>query len=169
MGGLLSYLAGEGLSTRAIAPIVGVDRKTVARDIAGGANVPPGPAPAGPEVVIHVDGATGELIDQPEPTKTTGLDGKTYTRPAPKPVVVLAGEDLARFDAVKNAKALGECLAELEGLTYPAHRAAHLTKWWPAGFDAVAPTKRDLLTPTRLRDFAAALLTFADELEEDTK
>ena len=33
---LVSYLAGEGLSTRAIAPIVGVDRKTVERDVRGG-------------------------------------------------------------------------------------------------------------------------------------
>jgi len=38
---LVGYLAGEGLSTRAIAPIVGVDRKTVDRDIRGGTNVPP--------------------------------------------------------------------------------------------------------------------------------
>src|SRR5690606_2387074 len=38
---LVGYLAGEGLSTRAIAPIVGVDRKTIERGIRGGANVPP--------------------------------------------------------------------------------------------------------------------------------
>lgn len=30
---LIGYLAGEGLSTRAIAPIVGVAHKTVARDL----------------------------------------------------------------------------------------------------------------------------------------
>lgn len=35
---LVDYLAGESMSTRAIEPIVGVDRKTFERDIRGGTN-----------------------------------------------------------------------------------------------------------------------------------
>lgn len=41
---LVEYLAGEGLSSRAIGPIIGVDRRTVDRDLSGGANVPPATA-----------------------------------------------------------------------------------------------------------------------------
>ncbi|MGO1630014.1 MAG: hypothetical protein ACTHX2_14475 [Microbacterium sp.] len=52
------------MSTRAIAPIVGVDRKTVERDVRGGTNVPPAPVPR--EVVtvtpetVTADPDTGE-------------------------------------------------------------------------------------------------------------
>lgn len=67
---LVAYLAGEGLSTRAIAPIVGVHRDTVAEDIrTGGGNPPAEPVAA-----------------QSESVKVTGLDGKDYTRPAAAPV-----------------------------------------------------------------------------------
>jgi hypothetical protein len=57
---MVAMLSAEGMSTRAIAPIVGVDRKTVERDVRGGTNVPP--------------------IETVE-----GLDGKTYPRQGPKP------------------------------------------------------------------------------------
>lgn len=56
---LVGYLAGEGMTTRAIAPIVGVGLGTVHRDIQAG--VPNG-----------------------TPAPVTGLDGKTYPR-KPKP------------------------------------------------------------------------------------
>lgn len=87
---LVGYLSGEGLSSRAIAPIVGVDRKTVDRDIAGGANVPPADnatesEPRHPRLAV-VDLGSGEVTDaEPEERKVTGLDGKSYTRPT-KPV-----------------------------------------------------------------------------------
>ena len=63
---LVSELADEGMSTRAIAPIVGVHHDTVATDLRAVGN--PTPA-AGPRQI-------------------TGRDGKTYTRPAPEPVTV---------------------------------------------------------------------------------
>jgi hypothetical protein len=55
--GLVALLAGEGTSTRAIAPVVGVDRKTVERDISGGSDVPPD-------------------------RETVGMDGKSYKKKA---------------------------------------------------------------------------------------
>lgn len=101
-------LAEAGLSSRAIAPVVGVTDRQVRRDkLAGGTRVPPAPA---------IDPETGEVgPDYPEPTPTAatspaategapggrvernhgatsapaplppviGRDGKTYTRPAP--------------------------------------------------------------------------------------
>jgi hypothetical protein len=67
---LVAYLSGEGMSTRAIAPIVGVTHKTVVKDTQVVPEVPPG-----------VNRVTGEIT---ETTGVTGLDGKTYERPAPK-------------------------------------------------------------------------------------
>lgn len=93
---LVEYLSGEGMSTRAIAPIVGVDQKTVVRDIRREANASPPQSPSDPlgaePIVIlsgvHVDALTGEITDAApaEPTRTvTGLDGKTYRQPAAAP------------------------------------------------------------------------------------
>jgi ribosomal protein L12E/L44/L45/RPP1/RPP2 len=59
---LVVYLAGEGVSQRVIADVVGADRKTVRKDLA--------------EQV----GETG-----PPDRSVTGLDGKTYTKPKPAP------------------------------------------------------------------------------------
>lgn len=108
---LVSYLSGEGLSTRAIAPIVGASQKTVDRDIRGESNDSPAEpvhtvdTPADPEPEfdptpvlppreddwIAADPNTGEVIDLPvtvtetHTVKTvTGLDGKTYPKPEPK-------------------------------------------------------------------------------------
>lgn len=91
---LVEYLSGEGMSTRAIAPIVGVHHDTVATDLkAGVGNPTPVPdsvaasvEPEAPGVAaepITVDTTTGEVIEAPvtvtETVKTvTGLDGKTY-------------------------------------------------------------------------------------------
>ncbi|GAA1639184.1 hypothetical protein GCM10009700_27680 [Brevibacterium sanguinis] len=70
---MVRMLSDEGMSTRAIAPIVGASDRQVRRDVSGGTNVPPDPTPP------HVNTDTGEIID--EPVKTTGMDGKQYSRP----------------------------------------------------------------------------------------
>lgn len=67
-------------------------------------------------------------------------------------------------DAEDAARTLGQTLGLLEGLTYPEHRAQNLV-WWKRGSSVVAPTKRELFNPTRLREFANAVLALADELE----
>ena len=109
---LVGMLSAQGMSTRAIGPVVGVTHKTVVKDRQV---VPEGP-PAEPE---RINPATGEvvpgptyrptdvtdwtpqevddLIDAdereleawkastvPAPAKVVGLDGKTYARPEPK-------------------------------------------------------------------------------------
>ena len=97
-------LTDAGLSTRAIAPIVGVHRDTVAEDIRGGGNPPPAdPEPSGAvapgepipttSTLGTVDLDTGEVLDQPVTTETTetfkkkitvGIDGKAYPKAEPK-------------------------------------------------------------------------------------
>lgn len=110
---LVEYLSGEGLSTRAIAPIVGVTHETVAQDIktAPVRNLTPAPVESSPEADspefdptptlppreddwVPADPLTGEVIEPDPVTVTehtitekvktvTGLDGKTYTTLAP--------------------------------------------------------------------------------------
>lgn len=103
---LVEYLSGEGLSTRAIAPIVGVHHDTVATDIKA-AQAPVGnpttevdfdPTPTLARrdddwsEPVTVNMATGEVIDAPVTTTEThtvktviGLDGKNYPQVAPLP------------------------------------------------------------------------------------
>jgi len=92
-------LSTAGLSTRAIAPVVGVDKDTVRRDIQRGVFTPPVQNWT-PEIVpdLSVDASTGEVYEagdtvhgSPEATVTethtvkivTGLDGKDYNRSTP--------------------------------------------------------------------------------------
>lgn len=107
---IVAYLSGEGMSTRAIAPIVGVGVGTIHRDLS---TVPNGTVDERPAVNVsenpsgstHITGEgvviaqsrridldtgevlTGEIVepDYRPPRPITGLNGKTYTRPAPTP------------------------------------------------------------------------------------
>lgn len=105
---LVEYLSGEGLSTRAIAPIVGISPAQVKRDVRG-SNEPPAEADFDPTPVLGpraddwsepvvTNYNTGEVIDAPVTTTEThtlktviGLDGKNYTqtpRQAPRPSLI---------------------------------------------------------------------------------
>jgi len=88
-------LAGEGMSTRAIAPIVGASDHTVRQDIKAGArNLAPAPTPAdefdgsdwiAPHPQEEARNAVARAFakkDEPAPAKVTGLDGKSYPKPA---------------------------------------------------------------------------------------
>lgn len=95
---VVSWLAGQGMSTRAIAPVVGAARNTVMSDLREVAQSEPPAAPATPSESTFdptpswdpVDTETGEIHEAPHdpgtpgPRPVTGLDGKTYTRPEPK-------------------------------------------------------------------------------------
>lgn len=83
---LVGFLAGEGMSTRAIAPIVGVKQPQVVKDLAEQRQVIPteSPEPAPQETARSVVAAAFARRDEPtSPPKVTGLDGKTYAKPAP--------------------------------------------------------------------------------------
>jgi hypothetical protein len=68
-------LASAGMSTRAIAPVVGVDQATVVRDL--------GSSDAPASVDLPADYPAPEQPITPT-EKVTGLNGKTYTRPTPR-------------------------------------------------------------------------------------
>jgi hypothetical protein len=123
---LVGYLAGEGMSTRAIAPIVGASQRTVADDVSNFAHLPQPSTIATPERVVIAEQrrvelppfapATGEVLgSEPKPTKVTGLDGKTYTRPAsasPRATPRRALTDVF-FDAVYDLTKITERIERL--------------------------------------------------------
>lgn len=104
---IVHELSDAGMSTRAIAPIVGVSHKTVSVDLAGVTDVTPASEPDAAEFdaliadtendsdglsySLNIETGEFEPIDPTvtehtviETTKTvTGLDGKTYTRKPP--------------------------------------------------------------------------------------
>ena len=98
---LVGMLSAEGMSTRAIAPAVGVSQRTAARDAQVshdgspdvGNDFPPAPEPdVDPEIPVAISpvsapsAATPEAAPEPAPVrKVTGLDGKQYTAPKPNP------------------------------------------------------------------------------------
>lgn len=87
---MVQMLSAEGMSTRAIAPIVGADHVTVSRDLGRVAN------------------ATPESVK--------GLDGKTYTRPEPAEPIQPKRTPLPEqyFNAIYD---LGKLIDRIERLT----------------------------------------------------
>lgn len=84
---LVAELAAEGMSTRAIAPIVGVHHDTVASDIkaSGPVGNPTPPMNAvEPQTMMRVNPDTGEVEDVPA-RHITGMDGKEYAVPVRQP------------------------------------------------------------------------------------
>lgn len=88
---LVGYLAGEGMSNRAIAQAVGVSHVTVINDRkATSSEVVSDLPPDRPTITVDrtvIDSETGEVINEaPSLPPITGLDGKTYpARPKPQP------------------------------------------------------------------------------------
>ncbi|MDN6759009.1 MAG: hypothetical protein L0L76_10450 [Yaniella sp.] len=92
---MVKVLSAEGMSTRAIAPVIGTTHTTVRRDLeAGGTNVPPQPR-SDAELLAGTEWLPEAVEDEPRFTDEpghiqpvtgtiTGMDGKTYTRPEPK-------------------------------------------------------------------------------------
>lgn len=95
---LVGMLSAQGMSTRAIAPTVGVSQQAVVKALRH-PDVTTKLSPAEPESLDEYRGrvladaeATGKVIKltgpesvaDPTPAKVVGLDGKAYTRPEPK-------------------------------------------------------------------------------------
>lgn len=120
---LVGYLAGEGMSTRAIAPIVGADQATVVRDLRrGDANASPAPraTEAGrdfPPEPVSVDPVTGEVHDDCPPDATTGGE---VTPPVDQSVAAGAGveEPGEAVEAISPTPPARPAVTGLDGKTY---------------------------------------------------
>lgn len=123
---LVGYLSGEGMSQRAIAEVVGADRKTVRSDLAEqvGEIGPPASDPLVDDNILtdkESDDLAEELIAAAEtqPTVVTGLDGKAY-KPRPKPKPPTEEQLIAHHEAEKlvaEQESLNRWSRAVDGLT----------------------------------------------------
>lgn len=186
-------LTEAGMSTRAIAPVVGVSHMTVKRDQAGVTPVtpqtpaalaagatPPREAAESPKVApaegTRDAAASAGTADATATTPgaenpgisrppVVGLDGKTYTRPALKQPMQV---DEAEWDAQDRAEELAANLASNLSLLFAvtdADRRAEYIANWRRGTDDRPVLGSQFVTPKHMRELSAALLTFADEWE----
>ena len=185
---LVAELADAGMSTRAIAPIVGVDNATVHRDLGRVANATPAPvvnirpdeaaalmASGFVESIddITVDTRTGEVIEPvttehtvTEKVKTvTGLDGKEYRQRPREVKPVLDGDDAIQQNAEQGCLAVGRALDALESLGTERRRNLILNDWWPRAHENVTPLYTRLFNSTDLRRIADGLNELANDME----
>lgn len=176
-------LATRGMSTRAIAPIVGVHHDTVATDIRSsgvGFPTPDDAAQAGAQDRIDdraaksrdrqyksLDALVSQMENEAMPSAPViGIDGKTYTRPEPKLApVVLVGADADYANAEKAAMSLSRAIAKLLEFQHSNMRDA-MRRFWSLASKEVPPTPRSEVTPEHMRAAAAGLLALADEWEK---
>lgn len=108
---VVGELTQAGLSTRAIAPVVGVSDITVRRD-QGATHVAPDPEPVD---AVDVEVVEDEIAPRPA---VMGIDGKTYARPepvAPRAAPRRALPDqffTATYDAVKKVESLHRLIGD---------------------------------------------------------
>lgn len=94
---MAQLMSAEGMSTRAVAQVLGTSAATVYRDVSGVSFETPTPEPvssgstvATSERVVIAETRHVDITPEPSPTptpaprKVTGLDGKTYTPPTQK-------------------------------------------------------------------------------------
>ena len=184
---VVKELTEAGLSTRAIAPVVGVSNFTVHADQKSGvSDLTPDPKPvteaedqdstSEPEstdapAAVQAEDEGAEVSDltavseqdaAPPRPPVTGIDGKTYTPPPPKaPAPRVTPE---QRDAEENSQTLASSLLFLLAFQNPNMRD-HARSAWEAGREAVTPSNRGFVTSNHMREAAQGLTRLADEWE----
>lgn len=172
---LVRELDARGMSTRAIAPLVGVSKDTVARDLQAPVSNETPEIPQVEEAAPSVGDAPRVAVVEPEPVQAvgaapaprpavTGLDGKQYSRPEPKPKPVMSADEADYDNAAKASLALSRATSKLLEFQYDNMRAA-MRRYWSMASIEVPPTPRRDVTPEQMRVAAQGLLTLADEWE----
>lgn len=104
---VVEMLAAAGMSNRAIATAVGVSHPTVIRDRAAADQVVHDVPLDRPTIIVDrtvIESETGEVIcEAPQPPLITGLNGKTYQPPRPKPQQPTEEQLIAHHEAEKLA------------------------------------------------------------------
>lgn len=184
-------LSDLGMSTRAIAPIVGVSDVQVHRDRHAGAtsrSTSPDPTtpvvgatPAPPEspkvapdeerdtaaAAVLTDDSTAATPEAETPAAprppVVGIDGKTYSPPTPRPPKpVLDGTDADYANAEKASLSLSRAISKLLEFQHPNMREG-MRRYWSMASLEVPPTPRRDVTPEQMRVAAQGLLSLADE------
>ena len=110
----------------------------------------------------------GLSLPSPSSRSVTGLDGKTYERPTPKPETqnrpgrAMNATEAERDRQHQEAQALARALVTLSAFQHAQARQRYRESW------AAQPYSRGLgepyYNPTTIRQLAKSLTTFADEL-----
>jgi hypothetical protein len=156
---LVGYLSGEGMSSRAIAPIVGASVSTVKTDMQVANLGQLDRSSAGPALT---EALTAPVDDAPRPV--TGLDGKTYSRPVPPSAKEIEAQRVAAQAAREQAEAaraeqqewnafrdlysgLARSVSSLA--SYATHDPARLWRHFEDGM--FTPVEEREFTPERMR------------------
>ena len=134
---IVQWLTAEGMPPNAIAPVVGVTRQRVSQiraEIEGASDLHPerGPLTLTPEVaeahtesvnrgITHVQ--RERVVEREERRTVTGMDGKTYTRPAPPPEPTPAAPEVIAPREFKPEPKPGTDLHALRYVVIPALNA----------------------------------------------
>lgn len=161
---LVAMLDQEGMTTRAIAPVVSAGVATVSRDLNSG--VPSG-TPAEPRAKTGLDGKTYTIPARPEPPHTVNADtGEVIDKATGEVITHLPDHDaIAReTNAIENVAHMADTLTRLAALRTPEYRA-RLIRNNAAYPDAENPFYVEHFNPQSIRHLADLLNTFANELE----
>ena len=156
---MVALLADEGMSSRAIAPVVGAGYRTVQRDIeSSGSN-----GPDAPRTVKSLDGVDRTFKPRPEPPHTVNTDtGEIVPSAAERQA---AHDAIAReANAIENVAHMTDTLRRLSALRTPEYRARLIEN------NAAYPDHDDLaytkhFNPQGIRELADLLNTLATEME----
>ena len=160
---MVALLADEGMSSRAIAPVVGAGYRTVQRDIeSSGSN-----GPDAPRTVKSLDGVERTFQPRPEPPHTVNTDtGEVIDKSTGEVITHLPDHDaVAReSNAIENVAHMTDTLRRLSALRTPEYRA-RLIENNAAHPDHEDPAYTQHFNPQGIRDLADLLNTLATEME----
>ena len=160
---MVALLADEGMSSRAIAPVVGAGYRTVQRDIeSSGSN-----GPDAPRTVKSLDGVERTFQPRPEPPHTVNTDtGEVIDKSTGEVITHLPDHDaVAReSNAIENVAHMTDTLRRLSALRTPEYRA-RLIENNAAHPDHEDPAYTQHFNPQGIRDLADLLYTLAAEME----
>ena len=155
---MVALLADEGMSSRAIAPVVGASYDTVQRDIRSDRNLSDAP-----RTVKSLDGVERTFQPRPEPPRTVNTDtGEIVPSAAERQA---AHDAIAReANAIENVAHMTDTLRRLSALRTPEYRARLIANN-TAYPDHEDPAYVKHFNPQGIRDLADLLNTLATEME----
>lgn len=155
---MVALLADEGMSSRAIAPVVGANYATVTRDIKSVAD-----ATDAPRTVKSLDGVERTFQPRPEPPHRVNTDtGEIVPSAAERQA---AHDAIAReTNAIENVAHMTDTLRRLASLRTPEYRARLIANN-AAHPDHEDPAYTQHFNPQGIRELADLLNTLATEME----
>lgn len=162
---MVALLDQEGMTTRAIAPVVGASDFTVRQDIAGARNLA---GAAGPRTKTGLDGKTYTVQPRkPEPPHAVNTDtGEVIDKTTGEVITHLPDHDaVAReTNAIENVAHMTDTLWRLASLRTPEYRARLIANN-TAHPDDENPFYVEHFNPQGIRELADLLNTLATEME----